>query len=332
VVTFLPRGHRAASDWADNDPMSFNQRVGSAVHLNVQSVPRIRAVHTVVPGRARLKIAGLRRSPMLKRTIEALPPRVSCLQRVQASTLTGNVLVFYDGSVSPGELIEFLAGALADALAAAPAMEGVAKPRPTCHRGFADPERPPAAVKLGNGLSLAALTKLSTWHTRPTDDVLTSLQSSAQGLEIEEVAARLLRFGPNRLPKAQRASALRLFLGQFVSPPIALLGASAAVAVATGGLLDAAAILGVVIINAIIGFVTEYQTQRIIAALGKAPAQLVVTLRGGLRHETGVEDIVAGDILLLAPGTRIPADARLLEATRLSIDESGLTGESMPVV
>nr|MBS0019495.1 cation-transporting P-type ATPase [Gammaproteobacteria bacterium] len=314
--------------------MSFPHGVDPVGQLAEPSGLRISAVHTVVPGRARLNIAGLRRSPMLKRTIETILPRVSSVRRVAASTLTGNVLVFYDVHISSSELIDCLAVVLAEAIAAAPSIESAPKSESmTRHRSVFNRQSPPAGAQLGNALSPASFTERLSWHTRSGDEVLAILQSSAPwGLGHEEVAARLRRFGPNVFPKAQQTSALRLFLSQFVSPPIALLGASAAVAVATGGWLDAMAILGVVAINAIIGFVTESQTQRIIAALDKTAPQPVLAVRGGSRNQIHPEAIVAGDIVLLSPGSRIPADARLLQATRLSIDESGLTGESMPVV
>ncbi len=327
-----PRANDAAGNRANNDPMSSIQGAGRAAQLTEQPGPRITAVHTVVPGRARLKIAGLRRSPMLKSTIEAIVPRVSCLRQVQASTLTGNVLVFYDGRVSSGELIGCLAVALADAIGTAPSSQSV--PGPNSTRLPEEPHScaPGPAVKPENAVRQPPPREPPSWHAQAADEVVAALQSSAaRGLAHEEVATRLFRFGSNVLPKARQTSAWRLFLGQFVSPPIALLGASAAVAVATGGLLDAAAILGVVLINAIIGFVTESQTERIIAALGKTSPQPVLTVRAGSRYPTSAEDIVAGDILLLFPGSRIPADARLIEAARLSVDESGLTGESMPV-
>jgi Ca2+-transporting ATPase len=312
--------------------MSLTQGVEATAQRTQQLRPRITAVHTAVPGRARLRIAGLRGSPMLKRTVEATLPRVSCLRRVEASTLTGNALVFYDGRVSSVELVNCLAVALADAVGTVPPAESAPTSKSSRHCSGFNPRNRTKGAKPANGAGQHPLGEPSNWHARAGEEVLATLQSSAEsGLAHAEVAARRRRFGPNVLPKARQVSALRLFLGQFVSPPIALLGASAAVAVATGGLLDAAAILGVVVINAIIGFATESQTERIIAALGETSPRPVLTVREGSRHQTRVEDIVAGDILLLFPGSRIPADARLLEATRLSVDESGLTGESMPV-
>ena len=315
----------------DNDPMSFTPRADGSAQVRKQPVPPITAVHTIVPGRARLKIAGLRRSPTLKREIEAVVANVSCLKGVKANTLTGNMLVFYDDHVSSSDLIELLSAALAGVIPIAPSVERATPANPIHHREACNPGNSRKTAAGPKVVGVAPVSERSDWHARTRSEVLTALQSSAtRGLGHEEVAARLLRYGANVLPRVRRTSALRLFLGQFASPPIALLGASAAVAVATGGLVDAVAILGVVLINAVIGFVTESQTERIIAALGRASPQPVLTVREGSRHRSPVESIVPGDILLLFPGSRIPADARLLEGTRLSIDESGLTGESMP--
>lgn len=313
--------------------MGFAQGAVPTAHSSAQPVARITAVHTAVPGRARLKIGGLRRSPSLQRAVEAMLPRVSCLRCVEASTLTGNVLVFYDGRVSPRELIECLTAALAEAMVANSPVESAPRAKPTRRRGLHIPWSWGAGEKPADDVQSPSPSKCLDWHAKTGDEVLALLQSSAtEGLAHQEAASRLHRFGPNELPKPRRPSALDLFLGQFVSPPLALLGASAAVAVATGGVLDAAAILGVVVINAIIGFVTESQSQRIIAALGKTAPRPVLTLRQGSRHRAPAGSIVTGDILLLSPGSRVAADARLLETARLTIDESGLTGESMPVV
>ncbi|MGF1615021.1 MAG: HAD-IC family P-type ATPase [Gammaproteobacteria bacterium] len=312
--------------------MSFPQAVETAVPLTPALPPLVSAVHTAVPGRARLKVAGLRRSPPLQRAIEETLRQVSYLRRVEASALTGNVLVYYDVAVSPRQIIVGVAAVLAEVVPAVPPGDGAPREGSSRQADTADPPSPYRHASQGKAVQEYPLVQASNWHTRPGEEVLASLQSSPGGLDHDDAVARLLRFGANVLPKPERPSALRLFLEQFASPPIALLGASAAVAVATGGLLDAAAILGVVLINAIIGFVTESQSERIIAALGKTAAQPVSALRAGARHSIPVEEVVVGDVLVLWPGCRVPADARLLQTSRLSIDEAGLTGESLPVV
>jgi Ca2+-transporting ATPase len=170
------------------------------------------------------------------------------------------------------------------------------------------------------------------WHQLPLDEVLERLQVRAeQGLSGEEALQRLQRYGENSLAAGQRRSDLIILMEQFLSAPVAMLGVSAVVSILTGGAVDAAVILGVVLINAVIGFVTERQAELTISSLAKTGVSQVSVLRDGLEHLIGVETIVPGDILILTPGSYIAADIRLLRSHRLSVDESALTGESLPV-
>ncbi|WP_200347865.1 cation-translocating P-type ATPase [Halochromatium glycolicum] len=155
--------------------------------------------------------------------------------------------------------------------------------------------------------------------------------TSEQGLSRREAAERLRRYGENSLIAAAKRGDIAIFIGQFNSLPVGLLGVSAVVAVLTGGLVDAAVILGVVMINGAIGFVTERQAERTIASLTQSGVREVKVLRDGATATLPVEQIVPGDVLLLAPGTYVAADIRLLRAHRLTVDESALTGESLPV-
>ena len=288
-------------------------------------------VHTAVPGRARLRVVGLRRMPHVKQVLEEALPRLAFVRQWEASLLTGNVLIFYHADVPLARLVDCLADALGGVLASAPVQQSGR------HRRAADAGHGSASDSPTDGVDPTTLPpgdshkESATWHARPAHEVVAVLETSVQrGLGHAEVAERRARFGSNVLQKVPRRSALRLFLSQFLSPAVALLGASATVAVATGGLLDAAAILGVVLINAAIGFVTESQAERIIATLDKSLPQSIITVRDGGRCQTHPRDLVVGDILLLLPGCRLPADGRLLEANRMTLDESALTGESMP--
>ena len=155
--------------------------------------------------------------------------------------------------------------------------------------------------------------------------------SVEQGLDQSEAEARLQRYGENSLVAAAKRGDLSIFISQFNSLPVGLLGVSALVAVLTGGLLDAGVILGVVMINGVIGFVTERQAERTIASLSQTGVREVKVLREGATVVIPVEQVVPGDLLLLAPGTYVAADLRLLRAHRLTLDESALTGESLPV-
>jgi Ca2+-transporting ATPase len=122
-----------------------------------------------------------------------------------------------------------------------------------------------------------------------------------------------------------------MFLGQFASLPVALLGAAAGISLFTGGLADALVIAGVVVLNATIGYVTESQTEQTIHSLKHLVRPSALVQREGRVETVRAEDIVPGDVLVLHPGSYIAADARLVETQRLSVDESVLTGESLPV-
>ena len=151
------------------------------------------------------------------------------------------------------------------------------------------------------------------------------------GLSSEEAGVRLRLYGENSLAAGEKRSDLAIFVEQFINAPVALLGASAVISVMTGGAVDAAVIMGVVLINAMIGFVTERQSEKAIASLAKTGVNEVTALRDGETVQVPVEQLVPGDLLLLVPGTYIAADVRLLQSHRLSVDESALTGESLPV-
>ncbi|MGB5199813.1 MAG: cation-transporting P-type ATPase, partial [Sedimenticolaceae bacterium] len=170
------------------------------------------------------------------------------------------------------------------------------------------------------------------WHVMTPDQVLAHLAVSLQeGLSSDEAGVRLRRYGENTLVAGEKRSDLSIFIDQFLNAPVALLGASAVISVVTGGAVDAAVIMGVVLINGLIGFVTERQSEMAIASLAKTGVRDVTVLRDGVSKTIKVEHIVPGDILVLVPGTYIAADVRLLKGHRLSVDESALTGESLPV-
>jgi Ca2+-transporting ATPase len=189
-----------------------------------------------------------------------------------------------------------------------------------------------AAAVLAPGGTDREVQEIRPWHVLTLDKVLEALGASDErGLSVAEAGEHLRRFGENTLTAAKARSDIAIFLAQFNSLPVALLGVSAGVALLTGGPLDAAVIMGVVLINSVIGFVTERQAERTIASLSETGVRAVKVLRDGEAVTVGVETIVPGDVLLLSPGAYIAADIRLLRAHRLSVDESALTGESLPV-
>ena len=152
------------------------------------------------------------------------------------------------------------------------------------------------------------------------------------GLTVESVSDRTKRFGPNLLPESVPRSGLSVLFEQFKSLPVALLGVAAGISIFTGGVADAAVIIGVVGINAAIGYFTEMQTERTIHSLKSLVRPSAIVIRDGLYTNINAGKLVPGDIIVLRPGSYVAADARLIEATHLSVDESALTGESMPAI
>ncbi|MCU7796550.1 MAG: HAD-IC family P-type ATPase [Candidatus Thiodiazotropha sp. (ex Myrtea spinifera)] len=161
---------------------------------------------------------------------------------------------------------------------------------------------------------------------------LSAFSTSIHGLSEDEAASRLKTQGPNTLPKTKPPGVASVFLNQFLSPLIYVLLAAAAISVAIGELSDAAFISGVLLINAVIGTIQEFSAQQAAAALSQLVSTRCDVLRGGESYEVDAEELVPGDIVLLASGSRIPADIRLLESLDLEIDESLLTGESIAVL
>jgi Ca2+-transporting ATPase len=170
------------------------------------------------------------------------------------------------------------------------------------------------------------------WHLLAASEAISVLGSDPRhGLARGEAAARLARHGPNRLGVGGGRSALETLIDQFLSLPVAMLLGSALISVFTGGAGDALVILAVVGINAAIGFFTERQAERTIRGLQDLTPKDCRVIRDGQRRSLPAEHLVPGDIVLLAPGSFVAADLRLLTTRELSVDESALTGESLPV-
>ncbi len=169
------------------------------------------------------------------------------------------------------------------------------------------------------------------WHTLDADATLRELETAANGLAEDEAARRLETYGPNRLPRGRRRSALVRFLAQFHNLLIYVLIAAGILATAIGHLADALVIFAVVVINAVIGFIQEGKAESALEALRSMIDPRASVLRNGRRLTVNADTLVPGDIVLLESGDRIPADLRLVRARNLRVDEAILTGESVPV-
>ena len=169
------------------------------------------------------------------------------------------------------------------------------------------------------------------FHAQEGDAVLSALAASPRGLSNEEAAERLRTHGENRLKPARSRGPLGRFLAQFHNVLIYVLIGAAVVTALLGHWLDTAVILGVVIINAVIGMVQEGKAERALDAIRDMLSPKALVLRDGHRREIPAEQLVPGDIVQLQSGDRVPADLRLLRVRDLRVDEAVLTGESVPV-
>ncbi len=168
-------------------------------------------------------------------------------------------------------------------------------------------------------------------HTHHADGVLKELGSSLHGLSRSEVEARRGHFGFNELPEPEAATLLQLFFSQFLSPLIYVLLAAAIVSLLLSEFADAGFIFAVLFINAIIGTVQEFHAQRSAEALRNMVSTHAVVMRDGESFEVDAKELVPGDVVFLESGSKVPADIRLIHEFDLEVDESLLTGESVPV-
>ncbi len=170
------------------------------------------------------------------------------------------------------------------------------------------------------------------WHSLTPEEVALYLETDlSRGLEARVAQERLTRFGPNRLPTGPRRGILARILDQFRDLLIYVLLATAVVSLALGEFVDAAVILAVVVINAIIGFVQESQAEAALEALKEMLSPKATVLRGGETEIIPAEELVPGDLIVLTAGAKVPADARVIWSKGLLTNEAALTGESLPV-
>jgi Ca2+-transporting ATPase len=270
-------------------------------------------------------VRSLYRSRAAQDHLETQLARQPGIARVTANPLTANVLVRFDPAELDGEKVMALVEAIATKVpqpsqqaGSAPKTSQEKSPQKQASRGNKQP-RPGADQPQQD------------WHRMEPAEVLTRLNTSEQGLTTEAAQAVLDHYGSNALEQAEPRSDWSILVGQFNSLPVALLGAAAGLSVVTGGLADAVVILGVVATNAVIGFFTESQSEKVIQSLEQEGDRSATVLRNGEISEISAEDLVPGDILPLQAGMPVGADVRLLAADNLRIDESALTGESIPV-
>ncbi|HJX02232.1 MAG TPA: cation-translocating P-type ATPase [Candidatus Bathyarchaeia archaeon] len=176
------------------------------------------------------------------------------------------------------------------------------------------------------------------WHAMEVEEVHRELGVGQKGLSQEEAKNRLQQYGPNELKKEKGTSPIKMFLEQFADILMIILLIAVGLSIGSyfikqdvGELTDAMVIVAIVLATAILGFVEEFRSEKAVEALKKMTAPTAMVLRNGREEKIPTIEIVPGDIILLYTGDKIPADARLIEAFNLKIDEAALTGESAPV-
>lgn len=169
------------------------------------------------------------------------------------------------------------------------------------------------------------------WHTLTKEEVLQKLQSDPNGLTKAEVTKRLEEYGYNRIVEEKRISPAVIFAKQFKEPLIIILLVATMISSFIGDLVDAIVIIAIVILAIIVGFVQEYRSEKAIHALKKMTAATIRVIRDSEEKIIDIKELVPGDIILISAGDRVPADAYIIEAFNLEVDEAPLTGESVPV-
>lgn len=258
--------------------------------------PHVR-VHHALAGRTRLRLQPLHGRADL---LGALARRIAAREHIRdvvENPWSGSLLVVHDEALS--------AEAVANLV------------REVWRRGLTAPSAP------------APADDHQAWHALPPAKVLDAF-SSARGLSDDEARLRLAQIGENRLAEPAPPSTLAVVSGQLRSAPVALLFGSAALSLATGGVLDAMLTLGVIALNAGIGASTQTWTARLIRRLARQTDPDATVLRHGVETLVPTSRVAPGDWIVLRTGSAVPADGRLIQADALLVDESSLTGESFP--
>ena len=287
-----------------------------------------------MPGRARFGIPALYRSEFVAQFLEENLLACEPIHRVSANPVTGRALVLF----AAGESAENIAGIIDDILCnelnqcvAETNLEWSDFAPATRKMPFGKME----AVEERPGFSQAAghlEESPGTWHTMTVAQLATQLDTSTvTGLSADAVMARRQKFGSNALPKFTTDSFSTILRNQLSSPPMLLLFAASGLTMLTGLVVEGVLTLGVAVANALIGAMSEKSAEETLGGVRASVELYARVVRGGQILEVPFEDCVLGDVLDLQEGSRLPADARLVETDFLAVDESALTGESVPV-
>jgi P-type Ca2+ transporter type 2C len=252
------------------------------------------------PGRIRVYVDGLRRSPHVALMLESGLIAHPCVRYARASQLTGNVTVQFDKDLASDRILQRIGRLLRRKLVG-------------CHRG-------------------AAIESNCEWHKASAEEICSRFETDpARGLSQKTAQKRLAVVGPNALKPATERSAVQMLAAQFCTLPVAVLAGAAIVSLCTGAILEAVAITAVLGLNGTIGYLTDAYADATIRSLSASGFRSARVLRDGAVKNIPEPEVVPGDILLFRRNTVVAADARLVSAHGISVAESALTGESLPV-
>ncbi|MDJ0730515.1 MAG: cation-translocating P-type ATPase [Crocosphaera sp.] len=278
-------------------------------HNHHNTLSFVKILHGTVKGRCRCKVQGLLYSHQLKQYLEFNLSIHKDITSVKANPTTSNILLYFDPNKKVKEIVVIINQYVKE-----------------YH------QYPQRSMEFLNQHKKSLLTSSTAWHRQEIETIVSQLKTSKDtGLSHSDVEQKLREYGINALSETEPRSGVTIFIDYFKSVPVALLSSAALLSVLTGGIADAVVIMGVVTINAILGYATESNSERIINSLKNFVNPSAWVLREGELIEIDTKNIVQGDILSLQPGSYVPADARLMEAQRLTLDESALTGESLPI-
>ncbi len=256
----------------------------------------------------------------LKERLETILAFHDDIYKASASTITGNLLVIFH----PEKLHEDIAALVHDILRNDPNVPALH------HRGNGG--RKTDGIDIKEPEKNLGISTAEDWPHLAEHEALFKLQVSAdQGLNTSNAGQRLLIFGPNTLPLPKGRTRVRIFWEQFHALPLILLSVESALALVTGAAVEAAVVAGVVAVNILVGYWVDSRTQRTLIDANRKTMPAAEVIRDGRTIQVSGEALVPGDILVLNPGVYVGADSRIIAAVNLKIDESLLTGESIPV-
>jgi P-type Ca2+ transporter type 2C len=172
---------------------------------------------------------------------------------------------------------------------------------------------------------------MTNWYQKTCSEVFDLLETSSDGLTSEKAEQRLEEYGANELPSTESLSPWPILLAQFKNILIVILLIAIIVSYFLGHTIESIVIAVIVLFSILLGFIQEYRAERAMEALHEMAAPTAIVVRGGIENEMPARDLVPGDLILLRTGARVPADARLIQAANLKMNESALTGESLAI-